>query len=206
MIENFERFLREHLNNNKYTYTHSEGEIYRHLNTIPFEDALSENNFIIVGESFFDMDEHLMDENDLFFQNTFKFYKNAKNESNIVMNMAEHIQSRKLFLACLENVVLIEKHIRDKENLTLDTKSFFFSNVFYLRPDNPQPIALPYMSMRTPAGIVRFEFSYLKFQNLQDQINIIHEAFRNYYFKQVLDKIVTEMTDDEKKAITMFYQ
>ena len=206
MITNFNRFLRDKLDNQKNTYTHFEGEIYRHSANVPFEKALSENNFVVVGESFFDMDDHILDENDLFFLNTFKFYNNAKFENNLVMTYAEHIQSRKLFLAFLENVILIEKHTRNKVNYTLDTKNFYFSNVFYLIPNNNQLISLPFMSIKTPTQTIRHEFSYIKLQNINEQIKIINESFREHYFKHILDKTVNLMTADEKKAVIMFYQ
>jgi len=206
MINNFNRFLRDQLNNNKYTYTYCEGEIYRHSAKISFDQAFSENNFIIAGEGFFDMDDSMSDEHDLFYKNTFKFHKNSVNESNLVMTYAEHVQSRKLFMAFLENVLLIEKHTRDKENLTLETKRFYFTNVFYLRPDNNQPIALPYLSMKTANDIVLHEFAYPKLQDVNKQVQFIHEQFREIYFKPILDKTIVEMSEDEKKTIIMYYQ
>lgn len=206
MVKDFERFLKTKLDNTTHTYSYSEGEIFRHAAGITLDTALTENSFVLVGEAFMDMDENTLDENDMFFMNTAKFYPKARTEHNLVMDYSEHIQSRKLFLAFLENVILIEKHTRHPDKYKLETKSFYFNNVFYFRPDNIQPIALPYLTMKTPSGRIGLDFNYLNLQNISEQIKVIHETFRDVYFKQVLDKKVTEMSEDEKKAIIMFYQ
>jgi hypothetical protein len=207
MINNFECFLRNQLDNNKYIYTHTEGEIYRHWAGTTLDEALNNNNFVIVGEAFMDMDKgNMIDENDMFYLNTFKFYPKAVTEHNMVLDYSEHFQTRKIFLAFLENIILIEKHKRHPAKYKLETKSFYFGTTFYLRDDNIQPIALPYLTMKTPTGRVSFEFNYTKLLNVNEQITLINQTFREVYFKQVLDKTVTEMSDDEKKAVTMFYQ
>jgi hypothetical protein len=206
MIKDFNRFLRDKLDNQKHTYTHCEGEIYRHSNQITFDKAMSENNFIIVGEAFFHLDKETVDQYDMFFMNTVKFNSKAMAEHNLIMDYSEHIQTRKLFLAFLENVRLIEKHKRHPDKYTLETKSFYYSNVFYFRSDNSKPLALPYLTMQTPTGYIQLEFNHTQLQNVNEQIRIINETFREYYFKHVLDKTVTEMSDDEKKAVIMFYQ
>lgn len=206
MIKDFNRFLRDKLDNQKHTYTHCEGEIYRHSNQITFDKAMSENNFIIVGEAFFHFDKDTIDQYDMFFMNTAKFNSKARVEHNLVMDYSEHIQTRKLFLAFLENILLIEKHKRHPDKYTLDTKSFSYSNLFYFRPDNAKPLALPHLTMQTPIGYIQLEFNHIQLQNVNEQIRVINETFRDAYFKQVLDKTVTEMSDDEKKAVIMFYQ
>lgn len=206
MIKNFNRFLRDKLNNQNHTYTHCEGEIYRHSSKISFDKAMSENNFTVVGEAFFHLDKETVDEDDMFFMNTFKFYKNATIERNLVMDYSEHIQTRKLFLAFLENVILIEKHTRHKEKYTLETPRFYYTNVFYLRNNNIQPIALPHFTIKFGSKIIAYDVAYPKILNINEEIDVINDLFREAYFKQVLDKTVTEMSDDEKKAVIMFYQ
>lgn len=206
MIKNFNRFLQDQLNNNKYTYTHCEGEIYRHSANMTFDKAMSENNFIVVGEAFFHLDKDVVDEDDMFFMNTFKFYKNASIERNLVMNYSEHIQTRKLFLAFLDNVLLIEKHTRHKEKYTLETPRFYYTNVFYLRPDNSQPIALPHFTMKVGTKIITYDVAYPKILNVNEEIEVINGFFREAYFKTLLDKTIVHMTDDEKKSIIMYYQ
>lgn len=207
MIKNFNRFLREHLDNQNYTYTHCEGEIYRHSSKLPFDKAMSENNFTIVGEAFFHLDKDSVDEDDLFFMNTFRFYKHATIERNLVMDYAEHIQTRRLFLAFLDNLLLIEKHSRHKENYTLETPRFYYTNVFYLRDDNPQPIALPHFTMKMPGNkIMTYDIAYPKILKVNDCLETINDLFREIYFKSILDKKIVDMSDDEKKTIVMFYQ
>lgn len=206
MIKNFNHFLRDKLNNQNYTYTHCEGEIYRHSSKISFDKAMSENNFTVVGEAFFHLDKDCVDPDDMFFMNTFKFYKNAAIERNLVMDYSEHIQTRKLFLAFLENVLLIEKHSRHKEKYTLETPRFYYTNVFYLRPNNSQPIALPHFTIKIGSNIIVYDVAYPKILNISEEIDVINNLFREAYFKTILDKCVTEMSDDEKKSVIMFYQ
>jgi len=195
-------FLQETLNNYDYQYFIEDNEIYRMPSNQHGKPL--DNNYQIIGECFVD-ETHIYDEDDIFYKNTFHFYSSANKEHNTIMRNSDSSATRNLFLAFVDNMKLICPYVLEEQKYSLTSQYFKYYNAFILNKDDLYTIALPVFSIQTKEKKLHYEFTADKLQDIDQQVDFIHNLFKTHFFKDIVDKTVPEMSQEEKNIIRMYY-
>lgn len=206
----FENYFRKAFLNSRFFYYVYQGEIYRILKkkvNINERKSNAYDDYVIIGEVNYLLDDGEFDESDKFFMDTFKFYSKGKDEYNRTIKQFSSNQfCRQMFSVVEQNASLIESITPSKKAYELESSQTFFSNVFLLKESFDKPVVLSTLKIKFASDTIHFDFDVDSHKKSEMLIRNVNETYRELFFKPIINKTIDKMTEEEKSVIIMYYQ